>query len=159
MCYYNSRRLCPLMRPLLRYPNGEEELSMNLGSVIIVVKRGMWAPSRRSHSVRPAPGENLIFGIGRWRLSVVVPFWEAPFWSPSLVVVHLTSPLWLLMVEVPVGTKLSSSHICSLLGCRWGGASVPGTFVSCLGCVCRVRCWRVAVSVSQLVCGDGCFII
>lgn len=66
---------------------------------------------------------------------MVVPFWEAPLLSPGFVVVQLTSLLWLLMVEVSVGPKWSSSLICSLLGGRWGGVSVPDTFVYCLGCV------------------------
>ena len=57
-----------------------------------------------------------------------------------------------------VAPSSSSWFISSLLGCRPSGVTVPGTFVSCLGCVLCVMV-GVFVSVRSDVCGDVCFII
>lgn len=72
------------------------------------------APSRRSHSCRLALGENLIFA------------------DRAVAAIHGRILLG--------GTALEARLCFGPVHLWWGGVSVSGTFVSCLGCVRCVRC-------------------
>ena len=79
------------------------------------------APSRHSHSCRLAPGENLIFA------------------DRAVAATH--GRILLGGTALEAWLRFGPVHLS--IGSRWGGVSVSGTFVSCLGCV---RCVRCAVS-------------
>ena len=76
------------------------------------------APSRYSHPCRLAPGENLI--------------------SANRAVAATHGRILLGGTALEAWLRFGPVHLS--IGCRWGGVSVPGTFVSCLGCVRCVRC-------------------
>ena len=76
------------------------------------------APSRHSHSCRLASGENLIFA------------------DRAVAAIH--GRILLGGTALEAWLRFGPVHLS--IGSRWGGVSVPGTFVSCLGCVRCVRC-------------------
>ena len=89
--------------------------------------------------LRDAPGENLIFVIGRWRLPIVVPFWRH---RPGVPAPSLSaSPLLGRLRRSP----LAPSDSCCLVvvGVAWRCLAplyLPWVCVMCGGRVCLYRC-------------------